>query len=150
MKDFPVERIYRDARITTIYEGTSQLQVVAAIRGVGNGQILNIIKEYEEREIPAELSSLRNKLIELTEQYAKSVETAQALNNADAWDFLGRRMVEMAANIIMGYLLMFDAARNEYFTNIAKVFLKMAESQNNERANYIGSFRVEDLDWFVK
>ncbi|MDR2083802.1 MAG: acyl-CoA dehydrogenase family protein [Bacteroidales bacterium] len=148
MKDFPVERIYRDARITTIYEGTSQLQVVAAIRGVGNGLLLNMIKEYDAREIPTEFSSLRDKLIAMTEQYVKSVETAQALNNTESWDFLGRRMVEMAGNIIMGYLLIFDAARNEYFVNIAKVFIKMIEEQNNGKAKFIADFKVDDLDLY--
>ncbi|MDL2227439.1 acyl-CoA dehydrogenase family protein [Odoribacter sp. OttesenSCG-928-L07] len=150
MKDFPVERIYRDARITTIYEGTSQLQVVAAIRGVGNGQILSIIKEYEEREIPVEFSSLREKLIALTEQYVKSVATAQALENADAWDFLGRRMVEMAANIIMAYLLLFDAARNDYFVNILKVFMNMIEAQNMSSARFIENFKADELDYYRK
>ncbi len=50
MKDFPIERIYRDARITNIYEGTSQLQVVAALRGVGNQAYLKQVREYEQQE----------------------------------------------------------------------------------------------------
>ncbi|MCL2040703.1 MAG: acyl-CoA dehydrogenase family protein [Bacteroidales bacterium] len=145
MKDFPVERLYRDARITSIYEGTSQLQVVAAIRGVGNGALLNIIKEYENSEIPEKLHHLRNRLITLTEKYQEAVSYAQALENEEAWDFLARRMVEMAANIIMGYLLLLDAARNDYYSTSAHVFLKKIEAENVEKSVCILNFKSEDL-----
>jgi alkylation response protein AidB-like acyl-CoA dehydrogenase len=145
IKDFPVERVYRDARITSIYEGTSQLQVVAAIRGVGNGALLNIIKEYENTEIPAELHPLRSRLIALTEQYQEAVSHAQAFENEEVWDFLGRRMVEMAANIIMGYLLLLDAARNDHYSKSAHIFLKKIEAENMEKNGFILGFKTEEL-----
>ncbi|MDR0363750.1 MAG: acyl-CoA dehydrogenase family protein [Bacteroidales bacterium] len=145
MKDFPVERLYRDARITSIYEGTSQLQVVAAIKGVGSGLISNIIKEYEETPIPEELIRLRERLMTLTQQYDEVSGYAQALQNTDAWDFLGRRIVEIAGNIIMGYLLIFDAARNDYFVNSAEIFIKKIESENSDKSAYILNFKVNDL-----
>jgi len=148
MKDFPVERLYRDARITSIYEGTSQLQVVAAIRGVGNGALLNIIKEYENSDIPEKLHSLRNRLITLTEKYQEAVSYAQALENEEAWDFLARRMVEMAANIIMGYLLLLDAARNDYYSTSAHLFLKKIEAENAEKSAGILGFTVEELEMY--
>jgi alkylation response protein AidB-like acyl-CoA dehydrogenase len=148
MKDFPVERLYRDARITSIYEGTSQLQVVAAIRGVGSGTLLNIIKEYEQTDIPSELNVLRDRLIELTKEYEQTVAYAQALNSEETWNFLARRMVEMAANIIMGYLLLLDAARNECFHTSATVFIKKITAENNEKALYIYAFNVSDLELF--
>ena len=145
MKDFPVERLYRDARITSIYEGTSQLQVVAAIRGVGSGALLNIIKEYENTEIPEKFHPLRKRLITLTEKYQEAVTHAQSFENEEVWDFLARRMVEMAANIIMGYLLMLDAVRNDDFFQPAQVFLKKIESENAEKMTCILNFEIEDL-----
>lgn len=148
MKDFPVERLYRDARITSIYEGTSQLQVVAAIKGVGSGLITSIIKEYEETPIPEELVHLREHLKTLTQQYDEAVAYAHSLENGDAWDFLGRRMVEMAANIIMGYLLVFDAARDSSFVDSAATFIKKIESENADKAAYILKFKVDDLSLY--
>jgi alkylation response protein AidB-like acyl-CoA dehydrogenase len=145
MKDFPVERLYRDARITSIYEGTSQLQVVAAIRGVGSGALLNIIKEYENSDIPAEFHALRQRLMALTEKYQDAVAYAQSLENEETWDFLARRMVEMAANIIMAYLLMFDAARNDHYTQSAQIYLKKIEAENAEKSGFILNFTTEDL-----
>ena len=148
MKDFPVERLYRDARITSIYEGTSQLQVVAALRGVGSGTLLNIIKEYENSEIPEKLHPLRNRLIPLTEKYQEAISYAQSLDNEEAWDFLGRRMVEMAANIIMSYLLLLDAARNDNYSESAQLFLKKIEAENTEKNAFILNFKVEELEMY--
>jgi hypothetical protein len=148
MKDFPVERLYRDARITSIYEGTSQLQVVAAIRGVGNGALLNIIKEYENTEIPTEFHGLRHRLITLTEKYQEAVSYVQSLENECVYDFLARRMVEMAANIIMGYLLLLDAARNGCYLDVTQVYLKKIEAENAEKISYILNFKNEELEMY--
>ena len=148
IKDFPVERIYRDARITPIYEGTSQLQVVAAIRGVGSGALLNIIKEYENTEIPTAFHALRSRLIALTEKYQEAVTYAQSLENEEAWDFLARRMVEMAANIIMGYLLLFDAVRDDNYSKSVSIFLKKIEAESMEKSGFILEFMGGDLEGY--
>ncbi len=148
MKDFPIERIYRDARITTIYEGTSQLQVVAAIRGVTTGQLTNRIKEYEKQEIPADMAFIKRELQGMSLEYEKIVELVTEEKNNEYIDFHARRMVEMASNIIMGYLLLIDAARDERFRNSAELFVKMAETQNREKAYYIRNFKVKDMEKF--
>ena len=101
MKDFPIERIYRDARITNIYEGTSQLQVVAAIRGVSTGQYLNQINAYAAEEYPEIFRPVLDELKALTERYEKAVAWVDAENdkieeNNDMMDFHARRLVEMA------------------------------------------------------
>jgi len=145
MKDFPVERIYRDARITSIYEGTSQLQVVAAIRGVGTGQYLAKIREYEATPIKPELDYLRVKLQELTADYELAVKTVTEQNNMEYVDFHARRMVEMAGNIIMAYLLITDANRDEYYMNSAEVYTKKIFSENKDKAAYIAKSELKDL-----
>ena len=73
MKDYPVERIYRDARITSIYEGTTQLQVVAAIRGVTTGGYLAQMREYEAVDLRPDLLPMRRTLITMTDEYEKTV-----------------------------------------------------------------------------
>ncbi|MDR2806019.1 MAG: acyl-CoA dehydrogenase family protein, partial [Dysgonamonadaceae bacterium] len=69
MKDYPCERLYRDARITNIYEGTTQLQVVAAIRHVLTGTYLSQMKEYQAEQLRPELDGLKARLAQLTEIY---------------------------------------------------------------------------------
>ncbi len=145
MKDFPIERIYRDARITTIYEGTSQLQVVAAIRGVTAGGFLNRIREFEEVKVSPELEYLKRYLVEMTNKYEKVTKWAMEQNDNEFLDFHARRMVEMAGNIIMGYLLLHDSMRNDEFEKAAEVFIKQGKSENTQKADYISGSEIKDL-----
>ncbi|KAF5083423.1 Crotonobetainyl-CoA dehydrogenase [anaerobic digester metagenome] len=148
MKDFPIERIYRDARITTIYEGTSQLQVVAAIRGVTTGVYLNRIRFFEAQEIAPEYEYIRRQLVDMTADYEKAVATVQQVGDNDYVDFHARRLVEMAGNIIMTYLLLLDSQREESYRESTDVFLKMAYAQNKERLAYIENFELKDVGFF--
>lgn len=148
MKDFPIERIFRDARITTIYEGTSQLQVVAAIRGIGNGAYLKLMREFEERKINPQLEHLRATLIRMTDQFEKSVEKVNAEDASEFVDFHARRLVEMAGNIIMGYLLVFDADRDSVHQRAAEVFIKMGRAENIGKVSYINNFSFRDMSDF--
>ncbi|MFW5877638.1 MAG: acyl-CoA dehydrogenase family protein [bacterium] len=148
MKDFPIERIYRDARITTIYEGTSQLQVVAAIRGVGTNAYLNRIKEYEGQKIDPELEFLRKILIDMTGQYEELTKFVNEKDDKEYLDFHARRLVEMAGNIIMGYLLLNDTMRDEEYRNAAEMFIKIAATDNKGKAEYIRNSEIKDLGIF--
>jgi hypothetical protein len=145
MKDFPVERIYRDARITSIYEGTSQLQVVAAIRGVNTGGYLAQMREYENRSYKPELEFLRRKLIRMTDTYEKITTGMLELKDDELLDFHARRLVEMAGNIIMGYLLLNDSVRDDVYQNAAEIFIKRAEANNEEKIFYIRETEHRDL-----
>jgi hypothetical protein len=145
MKDFPVERIYRDARITSIYEGTSQLQVVAAIRGVNTGVYLAQIREYENGEFPAELEFMQRKLKNMTDEFEVSVNYLVSEKNEELFEFHSRRLVELAGNIIMGYLLLNDAKRDPEYKVAAEVFIKRSEAGNKEKLHYIYSTELRDL-----
>jgi hypothetical protein len=148
MKDYPIERIYRDARITTIYEGTSQLQVVAAIRGITTGFALNKIREYESMTCNPEYEYIKNRLVEMTDAYAEAVEKVVSEGNPEYIDFQARRLVEMAGHIILTYLLLIDTQRNSDYAISTDVFLKYADSENNLRYSYIMNFDVKDLGLF--
>lgn len=148
MKDFPIERIYRDARITNIYEGTSQLQVVAAIRGVSNKAYLNIIREYEAKEVTAELEYLKKTLGKMTDQYEKVVNRVQYENDSEFTDFHARRLVEAAGNIIMGHLLVLDAVRDPEYKRSAAIFIKMARAENISKVSFINNFTQRDISEF--
>jgi len=145
MKDFPIERIYRDARITSIYEGTSQLQVVAAIKGVLTGVYLKQIRGYEASINQPEYDYLKRTLMEMTTEYEQATQTVLEVKDADYQDFHARRLVEMAGNIIISYLLLCDAMRNAKFHKIAAVFVPLVQSENKQKADYIANFELKNL-----
>lgn len=144
MKEYPVERIYRDARITTIYEGTSQLQTVAAIRYVTTGAYLAKIREYEAEETAPEFATLRKTLVDMAAQYEQACAIVHG-HDTNYIDFHARRLVEMAGHIIMGWLLVLDAQRCSDFTKSARVFIGKARAWNQERYDYIAGFTEDDM-----
>ncbi|MBN2486144.1 MAG: acyl-CoA dehydrogenase family protein [Bacteroidales bacterium] len=148
MKDYPIERIYRDARITSIYEGTTQLQVVAAIRGVTTGGYLKQIREYEAEEIKPELHTYRRILIQMTEEYEEAVNKVVSVNDNEYIDFHARRLVEMAGNIVMGYLLLLDTNRDSSYWKSLEVFVKTSRPENHARAEMIRYSNINDLGRF--
>jgi alkylation response protein AidB-like acyl-CoA dehydrogenase len=145
MKDFPIERLSRDARITSIYEGTSQLQVVAAIRFVGNGTYLKMLQDFGKREVKAEFEYLKNMLAKMTDQYGKTVEKVQELNDSEYFDFHSRRLVEMAGNVLTGYLLLDDSNRNNKYSKSAEIFIRLGRSENVQKVSFINYTNPKDL-----
>ena len=145
MKEYPVERLYRDARITTIYEGTSQLQTVAAIRYVTNGSYLGRIKEYEEMEIAPKFEPLKAKLIAMREQYEQACEYMNGKDNAFV-DFNARKLVEMAAHIIMSWLLILEASVNSSMEKSAKIYTNRSQAWNMDRFTFITNSVAEDME----
>lgn len=148
MKDYACERIYRDARITSIYEGTTQLQVVAAIRHVTTGTYMTLINGYNAEEVRTELQPLKENLMAMTEKYQAAVAKVAEINDQNYTDFMARRLVEMAGNIVMGYLLLLDANRNESFTRTASVYNKLAEAEVAKHSDFIAAFALDQLDLY--
>lgn len=146
MKDYACERIYRDARILTIYEGTSQLQTVAAIRHVTTGNYLRQIRNYEAQPISPEFHSLREKLIAMTDLYEAATNRVLDAKNPEYTDFQARRLVEMAGHIIMTYLLIIDASRDDMFRKSAEIYQKFAETEVRKHATFIEDFEIEQID----
>ncbi|MGA2093201.1 MAG: acyl-CoA dehydrogenase family protein, partial [Sedimentisphaerales bacterium] len=103
MRDYPVERHARDARITTIYEGTSQLQIVAAVRGVCSGACEKYLAELSQQSYAPELSDLLAKLAEGTEQLKQAIAFVKQ-QGTEFMDLYGRPLVDIAINLIVGYL----------------------------------------------
>jgi len=146
MKDYTCERIYRDARILTIYEGTSQLQTVAAIRHVTTGNYLKQIRHYETQPIHPEFHSLRKKLITMTNLFETATNRVLDAKNPEYTDFQARRLVEMAGHIIMTYLLIIDASRDDMFRKSAEIYQKFAEVEVRKHATFIKNFEIDQID----
>ena len=145
MKDYACERIYRDARITSIYEGTTQLQVVAAIRHVTTGTYSSLISTYAEAGYPTELAPMADTLSALTEKYNATVAKVTEANNPTLLDFMARRLVEMAGYIIMSYLLLQDAKVDQSFLNSATVYVNYTRAEVEKHAEFIANFDAAQL-----
>lgn len=148
MKDYPLERYYRDARILTIYEGTSQLQVVAAIRNVLNGTASKLMESYEAAEIKPELNALRERLAKMHTAMNTAVEAVKAMGSEELLDFHARRLVEMAGYTILGNLLLLDASRCDSFRKSAEVFVAYGESVCARHADFIANFKPENIEFY--
>ncbi len=146
MRDYACERIYRDARITSIYEGTTQLQVVAAIRHVTTGTYSAQMQEYAAGTYSDEMLPLKAKLDKMIEAYEQAVATVKAVGDTEYVNFQARRLVEMAGHIIMGYLLIYDATNKpELFSKSAHVYVNYGEAQVAANAKFIAEFQPADF-----
>ncbi|HCC52592.1 MAG TPA: acyl-CoA dehydrogenase [Porphyromonadaceae bacterium] len=145
MKDYTCERLYRDARITNIYEGTTQLQVVAAIRHVTTGTYLNQLRAYEALEYKPELEDLKKRLTKMTDTYEQLVAIVTESQDNEYLDFMARRLVESAAHCVLGYLLLQDANKDNLFLKSAEVYINYGESEIYKSREYIAKFKPENL-----
>ena len=150
MKDYPCERLYRDARIMNIYEGTSQLQVVAAINAVTKGTFLEQIERYAAEEYTEAVRPIVEKLKALTVKFSEMVARVEAGEKEAAGfkDFHARRLVETAGHIIIGYLLARQACKAEEYAASARIFSKLAEGKVTEAYTYVTNSTPEDVALF--
>ena len=147
--EYKSQRLFRDARIFSIYEGTTQLQVVAAIRYITNGTYLNIMKEILQGEVSESLKPLQERVAKLVATYEACLDKVKAGANQDEHDFLGRRLYDMTADIVASLLILDDATRApELFEKSANVFVRMAEEEVMGKAAYIQAFHADDLKNF--
>ena len=148
--EYKAQRLLRDARIFSIYEGTTQLQVVAAIRYITNGTYLNIMKEMLTEEVSEAVKPLRDRIAKCVDLYAEAVEKVKADANQAEHDFLGRRLYNMTGDIILSLLLLRDATKApEEFEKSANIFVRMAEEECIGAHAYIMNFTADDLKNFV-
>ena len=138
MKDYACERLYRDARVTNIYEGTTQMQVIAAIRYATSGFYAGVMKEFAEWEVSPELALLKARLDAMVPRYEEAVATIVELKDQELTDRMARRLVEMAGYLIMGYLLLQDATANaKLFATSARTFVGWTEDEVDKHTGYI-------------
>ena len=136
--EYKSQRLYRDARIFSIYEGTTQLQVVAAIRYVTNGTYLQVIKDMMQSEVSEEMRPLKARIAPLVDLYEQAVNYVKE-----------RRLYDMTAEIIMSLLIMDDATRApELFAKSANVYVRMTEEDVCAKAYYVMHFTEADLASF--
>ena len=147
--EYKCQRLFRDARIFSIYEGTTQLQVVAAIRYITNGTYLSIIKEMLENEVSDDLKALKERVAKLVDLYEAAINKVKEANDQAVHDFLARRLYNMTGDIVMSLLILDDATKApEMFAKSANVYVRMAEEEVLGHSAYIQDFKAEDLESF--
>ena len=147
--EYKCQRLFRDARIFSIYEGTTQLQVVAAIRYITNGTYLNIIKEMLESDVSDDLKALKARVAKLVDLYEAAINKVKEANDQSVHDFLARRLYNMTGDIVMSLLILDDATKSpDLFAKSANVYVRMAEEEVLGHSAYIQNFQAEDLESF--
>lgn len=151
MMDYPIQRYYRDARITSIYEGTTQLQVVAAIRYVTNGSYLAQAREFEQAEVSETMKPLVARAKAMADKLEEATARVKEAGDAAFHDICARHLVEMAADVIMLHLLIHNATANaELFEKSARVYANFSEAEVAKHHTFVMNLRPEDLADYVQ
>ena len=151
MMEYACQRIYRDARITSIYEGTTQLQTVAAIRYVTNGAYAAILRDYEKVACSEKMQPLMERVKAMTDKFEACTNLVKEAQNQELHDFMARRLYEMAAVCVMSHLIIQDATRApEMFEKSALIYVNYAAAEVEKHDSFIRSFNVEDLQQYVQ
>jgi len=147
--EYKSQRLYRDARIFSIYEGTTQLQVVAAIRYITNGTYASMIQEMLQNEVSAEMQPLKDRVVKMVAKLEEAIEKVKEDNNQEVLDFLARRLYNMTGDVIMSLLIIEDASKApELFKKSANVFVRMVEEEIIGSVAYIKAFENKSLEYF--
>ena len=139
MRDYPVEKYYRDARITTIYEGTSQLQIMSALRGILSGTMEKYFEEVAAVQFDKPQAALAKSLQHGRELMQQSLELLNAAADSQLTDLCSRELVDMACDITMGYLLLRQSGASARKLKMARLFITDREHCIKMRALRIKS-----------
>jgi hypothetical protein len=123
MREFNIERLFRDVRITNIYEGTSQLQVVAAIGKLLNRSLDPLLAEWQAAEYPADMAAEKAILVELTATYQKAVDALKAQPDRDRVDYYACDLVDCAVWLVNSWLLVRDTNVLEAKKPVARAYV---------------------------
>ncbi|MCL4102891.1 hypothetical protein MMG03_002501 [Fibrobacter succinogenes] len=151
MLEYACQRLYRDARITSIYEGTTQLQVVAALPHITTGTYTSMLDELEAAAVAPEFEALKARAKAMDDKFKAAIDYVKAAENNEFLDLCSRRLYEMAGNCVMAQLLIRDASANaELFGKSAKVYLNLAEAEVMKHSNFIMNLTAEQIADYKK
>ena len=150
MLDYPIQRYYRDARITSIYEGTTQLQVVAAIRYVTNGAYLQLMREYEQQAVADDLKPLQQRAKAMADKFEEAVAHVKEAADQSLHDLCARHLVEMAADTIMLHLLQYNATqRPDLFSKSVRVYANLAEADVAKHHTFVMQLTPDSVQHYM-
>lgn len=151
MMEYACQRLYRDARITSIYEGTTQLQVVAGIRYVTTGSYLAQCREFEQQEVSEAMKPLQQRSVKLANMLEEATEHAKAAGNTEFLDICARHLYELAAYSVMSHLIQYNATQEpELFEKSARVFMNYAEAECTKHHAFVMNLTPDALEDYRK
>lgn len=147
MMDYPIQRYARDARITNIYEGTTQLQVVAAIRYVTNGSYLAQMRDFELQGVSEAMKPLQEKAKYLADLFEEATARVKEAADQPFHDLCARHLYEMAADVIMLHLLLRNASvAPEMFERSARVYARHVEAEIAKHHSFVMTLTPGDVE----
>ena len=147
MLEYACQRLYRDARITSIYEGTTQLQTVAALPHITTGTYSQMLEELEAMDVRPEFEACKARAKAMDAKYNEAIEYVKATENNEFLDLCARHLYEMAANCVMAQLLIRDATKApELFEKSMKVYVNLAEAEVAKHYNFVMGLKVESME----
>ena len=151
MMEYPIQRYYRDARITSIYEGTTQLQVVAAIRYVTNGSYLAQMREFEEAVVSDEFKAIQARAKAMANKFEEATNRVKEAADPAFHDLCARHLMEMAASVIMLHLLLHNANENaELFGKSVRVYANFVEAEIAKHHTFVMNLSPEDVATYAQ
>ncbi|MES0362827.1 MAG: acyl-CoA dehydrogenase family protein [Desulfobacteria bacterium] len=150
MRDHEVERLYRDARITTIYEGTSQLQIIGAVGGVTSGLFRRMLESKKNNSYPDSFNSMIEKTDECERFLEQAIAFVKEQNDHTCTEYHARALVDMAVETFMGILLLENARRSEHKLSVAKRFITDTRPRVQMLAERIVSLDMKSIDEYRK
>ncbi len=151
MMEYPIQRYYRDARITSIYEGTTQLQVVAAIRYVTNGSYLAQMREFEEAVVSDEFKAIQARAKAMADKFEEATNRVKEAADSAFHDLCARHLMEMAASVIMLHLLLHNANENaELFGKSVRVYANFVEAEIAKHYTFVMNLSPEDVATYAQ
>jgi alkylation response protein AidB-like acyl-CoA dehydrogenase len=122
MREFNVERHFRDVRVTNIYEGTSQMQVVAAITKLLGHALDPLLLRWADQDYPSELAGLQNQLAQANDLFIRTTDHLKGLDR-EIIDFYALDLVDMAAYLSCSWLLLQDARQSDRKVDLARAYI---------------------------
>jgi hypothetical protein len=133
MREFNVERHFRDIRVTNIYEGTSQLQVVAAIGGLLGRALDDLLNDWAAQDYGAELAPLKKQMTEATALFNRCIDHMKEQEDRAVIDYYGVDLVDVATYVVNGWLMLRDARLRERKHAMARIYIAEALSEIQSR-----------------
>lgn len=142
MRDYPVERLYRDARITTIYEGTSQLQIVAILAGLLGGAPQERLEELAARSFPEELEAPAERLRQMQQDFFETLDWVRDQRDPNYTDLHARELADALCDLYMGHLLLQEASESDrkgllaerfFADRLPRIAMNLARARSQDR-----------------
>ena len=147
MLEYACQRIYRDARITSIYEGTTQLQTVAAIRYVTNGMYAQVIDEMMQETVAPEFEGYKSRIKTMADKFNACTTAVKEAGNDELHDLCARHLYEMTGDVIMSLLLLQNATKApELFAKSLQVYVNLAEADVEKNSALVTRMTSEGIE----